>query len=278
MRRVVQRLTAAAGAAALAAVGFVVTPAAARAQEAPNIVMEAARQVAADALRALQVAQNDPFVQQFEQQYGAQFRQLHRSELHFMRLVCQPTRPQFEKIAADTQVALTEAKKKLAASMRNGFVNDSGDPRAMVAGAIEASVRAHLSSEQADRYHKELVARAAARKRTALLSLVAAVDKLLVLTPEQRGRLEEVLKNNWNESWNHTQLLFNLGHFFPQMPEDKILPLLTEAQKTVWRGIPNRGVRFGFDLGFAGGFAIDDEVWDEDPPAGRRDGTGGKGP
>ena len=35
-------------------------------------------------------------------QFGPQFKQLHKSELHFMRIICQPTKEQFAKIEADT--------------------------------------------------------------------------------------------------------------------------------------------------------------------------------
>src|SRR5438874_13782605 len=45
-------------------------------------------------------APNDQMVQQWEQHYGPQFRQLHRTEMHFLRLAAQPTRQQYETIAA----------------------------------------------------------------------------------------------------------------------------------------------------------------------------------
>ena len=69
-----------------------------------------------------------PELQQFEQQFGAQFRQLHRTELHFMRLVCQPTKQQYEKIAADGETTLQATIKQFAASMR-GVVSGDPDPR-----------------------------------------------------------------------------------------------------------------------------------------------------
>ena len=49
------------------------------------------------------------------------------------------------------------------------------------------------------------------------------------------------------------------------------------AQKTVWRGIAKGNINFGFNLGFAQGVEIEDEVWDDDPPRknpGRKAGPG----
>jgi hypothetical protein len=221
-------------------------------------------------------ADDDPNVQQFEQQFGPQFQQLYKMELHFMRLVCQPTKSQFEKIAADGEAARKETIRKFAVNWRGGMANDQSNPYVMIADAVAKAVRTNLSPEQAARYQKELDERAAARKRTAVLNLVVAVDRMLVLTPEQRTKLGEVLEKNWDESWNQPTLLFNLGYYFPRMPDAAIQPLLTETQKEVWRGV-NKGVNFGFHLGFVQGVVIEDEVWDGDPPQEKRDGADGQG-
>src|SRR5580658_2861119 len=57
---------------------------------------------------AMPVNQADLFIQQF----GPQFKQLHKSELHFMRTICQPTKEQFARIQADTEPALKETIKE----------------------------------------------------------------------------------------------------------------------------------------------------------------------
>src|SRR5262249_30238374 len=170
----------------------------------------------------------------------------------------QPTKEQYDKIAADGEAALKATIKKFAGNMRGGIVGiaaNESDPREPIVEALAKSVRATLAPEQAARYQKELDQRASARKRVILLNLVAKVDKVLVLTPEQRDKLVKILENKWPESWNQTQMLQVLtwggSEYFPQrMPDAEILPILTENQKTVWRGIPKVDVRFGFDIGF----------------------------
>src|SRR5262245_50457026 len=62
--------------------------------------------------------QQQAVIVQFEQQFAPQFRQLYRTEMHFMRIVCQPTRQQYEKIAAEGEAGLKEATKKYAVNMR----------------------------------------------------------------------------------------------------------------------------------------------------------------
>lgn len=212
----------------------------------------------------LKLAQ-DPNVQMFEQQYGAQFQILYKTELHFMRSVCQPTKEQYDKIAADAEPALKATIKKYASIMR-GIPAQESDPRTPIADGIVKAVRRTLSPEQAARYQQELDQRAAARKRAVVLNLVVKIDKILVLTPEQRIKLGEILEKNWNESWSQRQWLTFSAQYFPPMPDARILPVLTVMQRNVWRGIQKGVVRFGFDLGIVQGIELEDEKWDAERP------------
>src|SRR4051794_27639754 len=80
----------------------------------------AAPTIAAVPLNPARAFVNDAQVQQWEQQYGPQLRQLLRTELHFMRLVCQPTKQQYEKIAADGEPAIKEAIRSLVVAANTG--------------------------------------------------------------------------------------------------------------------------------------------------------------
>lgn len=205
---------------------------------------------------------DDPQVQAFKQQFGTQFRQLYKSELHFMRVVCQPTKQQFEKIAADGEPALDATIKKFAALWHRPVANEQSDPRTLVVEALAKSVQAILSPQQAARYKQELDLRAAARKRVTALNLVTKIDHLLVLTPEQRVKLGDILQKNWNDSWNQDQWLTIGNRYFPSMPDDKILPVLSETQKKVWSDTSKGNIHFGFYPSFLHGIELDEEVWD----------------
>lgn len=279
MRRSADLLFCAAGALWLATVGFVQPSGQASADEVPRKnAREAVQNLAQEALRKMGMAhqealrknaQEAAMAQQFEQHFAPQFRQLYRTELHFMRLVCQPTKQQYEKIAADGEAALKTTLRNVALKARvlnegRPAALEQFDPRMSIADALAGSVRATLSSEQAARYQTELDQRAVTRKRVVLLNLVAKVDKVLILTTEQRDKLGAILEDNWKDSWNQTVFMHG-GHLFPRMPDMDIRLILTETQKNVWSGI-QKNVQFGWDLGIVPGLEIGEEVWDDDPP------------
>jgi hypothetical protein len=200
-----------------------------------------------------------------EQQFAGPFRQLYKTELHFMRIVCRPTKKQFEKIASDGDSALKATIKKFAKNMNRPIDNQQSNPRRMIANSLAELVRSTLSPEQAARYEKELDERALAQKRVWALTLVRMVDKILVLTANQRDKLTKILEKNWKDSWNQSQILMYGENYFPAMPDAEILPILTDNQKTVWRGVPKGTINFWFNAGMLT-IDIEDEVWDEDRP------------
>jgi hypothetical protein len=214
---------------------------------------------------------NDAQLQAWEQAYGPQFRQMLRTELHFVRLVTEPTRQQYEKIAADCEPAIKDAIRTLLVAANTGNVGGQSDPRAPIAAAVARSVRTTLPPEQAARYDKELEIRTAARKRAVVLNLVAMVDKRLQLTAEQREKLGEILTDNWTESWNQTQMLMMGGQYFPTLPDAKVIAILTDAQRDIWRSIQRTNIRFGLNLSSVPGVPIPDEAWDDDPPQKKRE-------
>lgn len=235
--------------------------------------------VAADmpaAVAVEKVNENDPVIKQFEQQYSRQFQQLFKTELHFIRIVCQPTKQQYEKIAADGEKVKKATIRKFALyqkRMRRGFRageqrNGPGDPRDMLAQELSKLVKTTLSADKAASYQKEIDRRGVARKRVAKLNILAKLDKRLVLTADQRSQLSKILETNWKDSWNNVQMLMYGEQYFPQLPNNKVLPVLNKSQKDVWRGITKQGnIFFGFNIFMVNGIQIDDEVWDDEPEA-----------
>ncbi len=224
----------------------------------------------AKAVPVLKVAPADPddFI---VQQFGPQFRQMYNSELHFMRLICQPTKQQYEKIVADNEPELKATIKKLAPRlqrMQQGMMDGQPtDPRKQLVEAITKSVQKTFASEVAARYQKELDLRAAATKRAVVLSFVAQIDKILALTPDQRAKLGKILEQKWKDPSAWRQYLQYDGQYFPAMPDIEINKILTEAQKSVWAGISKGNVNFGFDMGIMQGIEIEAEIFfDGDQP------------
>ncbi len=211
------------------------------------------------------------------QQVLPQFQRVQKAELHFMRMVCQPTKQQFEKIAADGAPALKEAAQKFGRANPNGR-NDmmmvqaaragqeseaDSDQELLVANAVAKSVRKVLSAEQAERYEKELSERWEASKQMVATGFVVKMDEILHLTREQREKLTKLLDAQWKYSATRARLLAFGNQYFPAMPEAEIERILTEPQKRVWAGVQRKGI-VNFWISLQNQMQPDiEEVWDE---------------
>lgn len=213
-------------------------------------------------------------VKEFEKEFEKPFNQMYVSELHFMRMACQPTKQQFEKIAEKSKPDLKAVVKEHAQQRVNGQMNGRvfpgggngrPDPRGKITSLLSRAAKDFLSSEQAAKYQKELDLRVASHKRAIAKNLVVMIDKVLFLTTDQRGKLEIVLQKNWNDAWNEPQWFQMDGSYFPPMPDGQISPLLTPPQWSVWAGIPKGQVFFGHEEQLDGGFEIVEGPWDERP-------------
>ena len=215
------------------------------------------------------VDMKDPLAQQFMSQY----RPLLQSELHFVRVLCQPTPAEYKTIKAAGEVGLNNLVKQCATTQRQMEQGRMGgrqatefpEPRAAIANAIVASVHRTLPAEKGARYQQELTKRAAARKRALILSIVAQLDKDLVLTPEQREKMIEVLnKHIADTSVKQLEVLFYGPEYLPPLPNQAITPLLTPKQLETWNGVARgHSTIWGF---FGFGFVKMVDIGDEENP------------
>lgn len=214
--------------------------------EAPAVEAVGVAEVLVDAAVAVgdPAAGGDPLEQQFVQQ----LRPLAKTELNFVRAVCQPNAEQSKKLKVASDAAMktavkkfAEIQKKMQQGVRAGQEPQWPDPRKLMSEVLLKSVKETMSEEAAKRYEAEIEKRAAARKRAALLNLVAKIDKDLVLTADQRDKLAESLDKNWKDSWCQQLETFMYGDaYFPALPDAQVLPVLTEKQKHIWNGIPKQ--------------------------------------
>jgi hypothetical protein len=228
------------------------------AQNAKQGMVAPARRVVAPAVFLPPQANGDFLLQQLL----PQFQRIHKAELHFMRMVCQPTKQQFEKIAAEGEPALKEAVQKygrwnpnggnvvMVQAIRAGQESEAdSDQDLLVANVVAKSVHKVLSAELAERYDKELNERWEANKHAVATGFVVKMDKLLHLTAEQREQLTKLLDAKWKYSVTRVRLLTLGDQYFPTMPDTEIDQILTEPQRRVWAGIQHKGtVNFGISL------------------------------
>jgi hypothetical protein len=223
------------------------------------------------------VAGNGKLVVADEQLRHSQiFQSLHKYELHFMRLVCQPSREQFERIAADSEPAVREVLEKSAPVLGPDLrivanvgmervgrdMKELPDIPRQVAAALAKSVRKVLSAKQADQYDLELARRLEESHRTQVQGFVVKMDDLLHLSNQQREALEKLLLEAWGYSSGRSTFLANDIQNYPPMPDPQINQILTEPQRHVWAGVRKGIVRVRAKLEVA----VDadfEEVWDE---------------
>lgn len=215
------------------------------------------------------VAVDKNALKQFEAQYGRHFDQTVRTELHFIRIVCQPTRQQYEAMATDGKLIRTKAINKFAAMQQGrnrGIRSNDSDTRKPISEGLLASAKRHLSADQVAAYELELAARMDADKKVALLVVAAKLDRRLVLDTPQRTQVTKVLAENWNPAWGATQMMMYGGQYFPDVPDTKITPILTATQKKVLKSVNQQSqVFWGFNVGMNQGILIPDEKWDDQP-------------
>lgn len=210
--------------------------------------------------------ENDVHLNAIAQQFTPQFQHLVKSELYFIRKVCQPSDEQYQTIKAAGDQTLKTVVRRCAEDqlrMQRGNAKESGtDPRQEIAVELSKRVEEVLSVEQLRRYQRELEQRAAARKHAAMLALVAHLDKELVLSGEQRTRLKKSLEAKWNDAWSYSLEAMMYGaQYMPLVPDDVMTPVLNDKQQEIWRQTPkHRNMIWGFaGLGFVQPVDIEDE-------------------
>jgi len=100
---------------------------------------------------------------------------------------------------------------------------------------LSESLKTILNDDQWKHYEQEDAARTAAKRKTTITGTVALLDNAVYLSHEQREKISEALDKNWQREWEQwiTMHQYN-GQYFPQVPEQHVVPYLTAEQKVVW--------------------------------------------
>ena len=240
-----------------------------------------------------------------EKQFTRRFRAALRTELNFVRAVCDPTPEQIdqiteslEKYRADVLKRGSDVQKRLArkgleAQAVNGqwIASNYPDARQVLRASLPRTVKAHLTGEQIERFQRELDKRNLDRTQAAAHILVAQLDRDLNLSAEQREKLTESLTSHWNAAWaQQFEVFLQQGNqFAPNLTVKLVAPFLSQEQRRIWRGSqanqanqPNAQIIFGGGMmGLGGGPLagiadvieedLDDDADEPLPPAGKND-------
>lgn len=243
-----------------------------QAVEAVQVVVEGraidiAMPAVAIAGRQRNQANLDPLIAQFM----PQMRPLLRTELHFVKTVCQPTKEQQKAIAIladkafkDAVRTYAEAQQKMMQGQWRG--NAQPDPAKALQDGMLAAVRACLPPEQAARYQHELDRRAADKKSVAIQNIVVRIDQELVLASDQREALARALDKDWKPAWGGNLESYMYGNdLLPALPQKLIEPILTPTQKKVWAGSQKASANVYFGgMNFANGAEMEADPIDEE--------------
>jgi hypothetical protein len=201
------------------------------------------------------------------QQYMQQFRPILRAEYHIVRVVCRLTPDQRKEIARAGEQTVRDSAKKYVEMMRRPMTaaqRAALDPRRQIREGLAKAVKSRLSPELAAQLQDEIARRDVARKQLAVRNLVARLDRDLVLSPDQRGKVAESLSSHWEDSWCQSLEMFMYDYqFLPPIPDQYVAPFLNDAQKKIWRGIQKVQSYFG-GFGMMGGIMVDDPLEDDE--------------
>lgn len=228
------------------------------AEEAERKALFEAVQQAVDPANAIE-ADGPPEPDPAEQQLTEFIRRFARSEIYLLHKVVPLSREQIQTLDTNVeqeihkQVKLRRGNNIQAQQLRDngiimGFrvlngrrvaVNSRSDFRTTIRSIISKTAETLIPPEQFAAYNRELEARDLARKQASIQALVARIDRELSLSESQRAQLQEVLLKSWNQTWcppPEEISLYQLSQL-PPIPPKLVEPILSNSQKSAWRGL-----------------------------------------
>ena len=206
--------------------------------------------VARKAVAAKKVIVNaNPNVNPMIQQLVQQGKPMMHAELLFARGLCKLDKPTLVKIYPEMTQVLEDVAKQLTNGqmrvIRPGAKNP--DATTLLQTGIAAVLKKHLSADQYTRYQAESAKRLETRKQAAVRFMVDAIDREVLLSPDQRSKITESLSKNWDDGWiMYVEYLLYGNQFFPNDIDKYVNAALNETQKKVWQTTQKVNVGWGF--------------------------------
>ncbi|MFM8634084.1 MAG: hypothetical protein ACKOEX_04620 [Planctomycetia bacterium] len=198
-------------------------------------------------------AQQREQLKQLTTHWEGEFSKILHSHLELTRAICGDLPVASRRaIAHAGEASIKEAAVAMASTqmgrMRRGAKAaraPANTPSDQIATAIEKAVREHVGDEQATALATELATRNDRRKKSSATSIVSMLDAHLVLTSEQREVIARSLLERWNDGMYEmiTRAHWNNGRLtMPGVPDDCILPHLTQSQRDLFSPSPQQGM------------------------------------
>ncbi len=180
-----------------------------------------------------------------KQQMVERMRPAMNLELAFIRRATELTDSQRKSIAADAENALQKLagqhnnilNGRVVLQVNGAFVQQGnaqqGDMQTVIRQTARDTAEKHLSEAQVAELKIEWEHREQAEKTALIDDILSQLDGQLRLSQQQYDELKATFESKWQHA---VSIRFNGGQVFtvPSVPEELLLPLLTENQKTVW--------------------------------------------
>jgi hypothetical protein len=185
-----------------------------------------------------------------------QWRSALQTELAFVRQICPDLPPPDRvrvKVAAEQ--ALRAAAQNLSA-LQDLTDYEGPTPQSMIRDAVAEKLHEALPADQWEHFAAEAAARIKRRKTAAIGLVLAYIDDLLFLTPQQRDQISQALTDRWKPAWEGwLQLRFRFA--VPALRNEMVVPYLNPDQKAAWE---NNLSKMALSVQFITGQMSDDDI------------------
>jgi hypothetical protein len=203
----------------------------------------------------------------YAEQYEPLVRPFLRAELHLIRAVCKTTPDEQDALAGDGERVLWAVADTICVAslkLRNGI-----DVARIPVAALEvekgmlSAVESRLALAAAARYRAEVEARRVEERDMDARVLVARLDALLRLSPDQRLRIAAALAASDDPACEAADVTFLSDNLFPRVPDDLVTRHVDSSQKGVWSGLERREITV-VNFGSSRFRLADDDLAEED--------------
>jgi hypothetical protein len=195
----------------------------------------------------------DPMVQQMQP--------FLQQQLRFLKMAAEIPAEARPKIKKDAEVALRVYAKRIN-DQNNGMVQRQEDSQALFWDKIKESLTTHLPPEMAAQALKEIDEKRNYEVKAARLIGIGAIDQQLLLTAEQRTKIEEGMIANWKPEYIYwSNLRFYGGQYVPQIQDETLITKhLSDQQKKIWQSLQKISIGdFGWQMN--NGEMLQQDVW-----------------
>lgn len=182
-------------------------------------------------------------------------------QLRFLKQIADMPAEARPKVKKDAEAALRLYAKQLT-DQNNGMVRQLQDSQAIFWSKVKESLTTHLPPEMAAQALKEIDEKRNYEVKAARLIGLSSIDQQLLLTAEQRTKIEAEMIANWKTEYIYwSNLRFYGGQYVPQIQDETLITKhLSDQQKKIWQSLQKISIGdFGWQMN--NGEVMQPDIW-----------------